>query len=193
MNHLAHFFLSCQSEDLMIGNFIADYIKNKDVESYTIPVQQGIQLHRQIDSFTDTHPIVKQGTKRLQSHHRKYAPVVLDVLYDYLLVKNWQLYSGRTLEEFTQEVYRTLERRVNELPPRLQKSISTMIAHDWLRAYGTYEGLKFTLQKMDERTSFPSNLAAAVEHLQADEALFSAEFNQFFPDLIKHVEEVCNC
>ena len=57
MNFLAHIFLSCGSEDLLIGNFIADFISNKEVNQYDPEVQKGIQLHREIDSYTDNHPV----------------------------------------------------------------------------------------------------------------------------------------
>lgn len=192
MNHLAHFFLSCQNEDLMIGNFVADYIRNKEVANFSAEVQQGIRLHRKIDTYTDQHPVVKQGTRRLQKHHNKYAPVILDVLYDYLLVNNWERYSEEPLVDFTQNVYHLLEKRFEELPAKLQKNIPTMISHDWLRGYGRYEGLRFTFEKMDLRTSFPSDFQSAVLHLQEDEAAFTEEFNLFFPDLVAHVEENCD-
>jgi len=85
MNFLAHLFLSFDNEDIMIGNFIADMIRNKDVSTFSEGVQKGIALHRKIDSYTDVHPIVKQGTKLMQPYHSKYSPVVIDVFYDYLL------------------------------------------------------------------------------------------------------------
>ena len=191
MNHLAHFFLSCENDDRLIGNFIADYIRNKEVANYSAAVQEGIALHRKIDTFTDTHPIVKQGTRRLQTHHHKYAPVVLDILYDNILVKNWSRYSGQSLSFFTKNVYQILEGRMDELPTKLQRRLPLMIADNWLERYGTDDGLRFVLAKMDERTRFPSNFTAAVEHLKADYELFETEFNQFFPELVAYVEQEC--
>ena len=87
MNFLAHLFLSFENEDHVIGNFIADFIRNKEVKNYSLEIQQGIQIHREIDSFTDNHPSVRKGTFRLRPHHRKYAPVVIDILYDHYIGK----------------------------------------------------------------------------------------------------------
>ena len=42
MNYLAHLLLSGDEEDLMIGNFVADFIKNKDLPHFTEGVQKGI-------------------------------------------------------------------------------------------------------------------------------------------------------
>ena len=69
MNYLAHLFLSCQDDDLLIGNFIADSIRNKEVDNYSAAIQQGIFLHRAIDAYTDIHPVVRQSTKRLHPFH----------------------------------------------------------------------------------------------------------------------------
>jgi acyl carrier protein phosphodiesterase len=89
MNHLAHFVLSGGDADLAIGNFVADFITNRQLPDFSAAVQRGIHLHREIDAFTDAHPIVKQSTKRLHPFHHKYSPVIVDVYYDFLLAKNW--------------------------------------------------------------------------------------------------------
>ncbi len=193
MNYLAHIFLSCNDEDLLIGNFIADSIQNKDLESYSSSIQAGVQLHRHIDTYTDQHPLVRQGTQRLHPHHHKYAPVVLDILFDHLLAKNWSTYSITSLSDFTKSVYEVLNRRKAEMPESLQKRLPSMIKYDWLGGYGTREGMQITLTKMDERTRFPSNFSEALNHLEADWDDFNAEFNRFFPEVIQFVTEECGC
>jgi len=193
MNFLAHLFLSCDNEELLIGNFIADFIKIKEVADYSPEIQKGIDLHRQIDTYTDQHPMVKQGVHRLRPHHRKYAPVVLDILYDYILVNNWSRYSGQSINGFAKDMYEILEKRMDELPAKLRKRLPGMIEANWLEAYGTKDGLIFTFQKMDERTSFPSNFVDAFDHMQADYKDFENEFNLFFPELIQYVDSNCKC
>jgi len=193
MNFLAHIFLSCQSEDLLIGNFITDFLSKKQADQYPPSIKQGIDLHRKIDSFTDNHPMVRQGTKRLQPHHHKYSAVAIDILYDYLLVKNWKRYSGQDFLAFTQETYRLLEKNWDKLPLRLQKQLPEMIADDWLTKYGTEEGMKYVFRRTKQRLSKPEYLDNVVENFMADLPLFDAEFNQFFPDVIALVESECAC
>ena len=43
------------------------------VSNYPEHIQSGIRIHREIDSFTDTHPLFKKGTKRLHSNYGKFA------------------------------------------------------------------------------------------------------------------------
>lgn len=68
MNYLAHIYLSGDDPLITMGNFMADGIKGKQYKTYLPQLQKGILLHRSIDSFTDSHPIVKQSTKRLHKN-----------------------------------------------------------------------------------------------------------------------------
>ena len=65
MNYLAHIYLSNEEEEITLGNFIADDIKGKKYIQFPLGIQQGILLHRAIDSFTDAHPIVKKKHKAI--------------------------------------------------------------------------------------------------------------------------------
>ena len=189
MNFLAHLFITNDDEELLIGNFIADFIKNKEVKNYSAGIQQGIMLHRKIDAFTDRHKKVKKGTRRLQAAHRKYAPVIVDIFYDYLLANNWERYSTESLEDFCVRVYEILERRIDDLPKKLRKRLPTMIEHRWLQAYKTEAGMRYTFERLAERLSKPEYLEGVMENLLAEEEKFTKEFNSFFPDVMEYVEE----
>ena len=55
MNFLAHLYLSQNNTNIMIGNFIAVHIIGNHFKDYSKEIQQGIFLHREIDTFTGTH------------------------------------------------------------------------------------------------------------------------------------------
>ena len=193
MNHLAHFFLSGNDEDLAIGNFVADFITNRELPNYTEGVKRGIFLHREIDAFTDSHPVVKQSTKRLHPFHHKYSPVIVDVYYDFLLAKNWDKYAVGNegdLRFFVDKIYNLLTNRVLELPEKLQKRLHLMIADDWLMRYTTFEGLNGAFLRIEKATTFPGNFGNAAAHLEEFLDEFDIEFNLFFPDLQHHVKEI---
>ena len=201
MNHLAHFFLSGDDDDIKIGNFVADFISNKEVDDYTEGVQRGIKLHRAIDAFTDTHPIVKQSTKRLHPFHHKYSPVIVDIYYDYLLGKNWErftskeinkesLYEGISVRDYINNIYKLLTNRKNDLPIKLQARIDQMIADDWLMKYTTFEGLNEAFNRIEKYAAFPGNFGNAALHLEMYLEDFDKEFIEFFPELMVHVQQV---
>jgi len=193
MNFLAHIYLSCDNEDLLIGNFIADFIRNKEVSNFSPEVQKGIILHRQIDTFTDEHPLVRKGTRRLLKAHHKYAPVIVDVWYDYLLANNWERYSGESLDDFSEGIYRILEKRIDELPEKLQKRLPIMIKHKWLQAYGTDVGIRYTFKRLSERLSKPEYMNGVVDNLLSFNKEMTEEFNLFFPEVIEYVRKNCKC
>lgn len=193
MNFLAHTFLSCDDDHLLLGNFLADFLKNKEVILLPESIQKGIFLHRKIDSFTDQHPLVKQGTRRLQAKHHKYSPVIIDIFYDYLLANNWSLYTEESLENFTQRIYGTLNDNLFLMPPRLQGRVASMIAHDWLMSYGRKEGLAYTFRRVQERVSKPEQFIEVMDSLDRDMELLTVEFNAFFPEAIQFIREECFC
>ena len=188
MNFLAHLYLSGENEELLIGNFIADFIRNREVPNYSVGIQHGIILHRKIDYYTDNHPVVRQGTHRLRVNHGKYAPVVLDVLFDYLLANNWEKYSDEPIADYTKKVYRILSKHQAILPPKIGNRLPEMIADNWLIKYGWDDGLRYVFERMKRRVSQPLLLNNAVESLKADYDLFEKEFNTFFPEVIAYVE-----
>ncbi len=188
MNFLAHIFLSGQSAHLIVGNFLADFINNKQVAALPRPVQEGVRLHRKIDSFTDAHPMVRKSVVRLRAHHGKFAPVVLDICFDYVLVKNWRRYATEDIHDFTKNTYAILEEHAYLMPAFLQQRLPRMIADDWLVKYGTEKGLRFTFERMKLRTRYPQFFDHAVDNFFKDYGLYEMEFNLFFPDLIEAVK-----
>lgn len=193
MNFLAHLFLSCEREPLLVGNFIADFIRNKEVVNYDPEIQQGIFLHRQIDHFTDVHPLVLQGVRRLYAQHHKYAPVIIDVYYDYFLSRAWGQYTSEPLSGFTKRIYLILQDNIEVMPPKLQRQLTMMIADDWLMNYTSFDGLEATFQRMSRRVSRPTDLQGVIQSLERDHDLLADEFGRFFPDVIQMTREFCGC
>ncbi len=88
MNYLAHAYLSFGQDEVLVGNFIGDFVKGKMMSTFPQEVQNGIRLHREIDKFTDTHPLVRAGQSYLRPLFRHYSTVITDIFFDYYLAKN---------------------------------------------------------------------------------------------------------
>ncbi len=87
MNFLAHAYLSFDREGILIGNFVADFIKGKELNRYHDEIFTGILLHREIDAFTDSHPLVRAGQSYLRPRFRHYSTVITDIFFDYFFGK----------------------------------------------------------------------------------------------------------
>lgn len=183
MNFLAHIYLSNNIPLVSIGNFIADGIKGKEYKSFPKDIQIGILLHREIDTFTDAHPTVRQSTKRLHQNYSHYSGVIVDILYDHFLAKNWNRYSNMPLELFVSDFYDLLEVHFELLPKRIQQMIPYMIADNWLLNYANIEGIQKVLDGMNRRTKNLSGMNNATSELITYYSEFENEFTEFFEEL----------
>jgi len=184
MNFLAHIYLSGNDEFITIGNFIADGIRGKDYLSYPDNIQKGILLHRGIDTYTDSHPTVRQSTKRLHKNYGHYSGVIVDILYDHFLAKNWKQYSDIPLVNYVNDFYDSLQTHYDILPVRIQKMMPYMIADNWLLSYQSIEGITRVLEGMNRRTKNRSKMNLAVNELQEFYIEFEDDFTIFFEQLI---------
>jgi len=184
MNFLAHIYLSQDDPNITIGNFIADGIRGKDYKSYPKDIQIGILLHRHIDTFTDAHPIVRQSTKRLHENYSHYSGVIVDILYDHFLAKNWSDYSNTPLPEYVDNFYKLLETNIDILPERIQRMMPHLISDNWLLSYAKIEGIQRVLDGMNKRTKNRSGMHTATNELRAFYTEFETEFTSFFKELI---------
>ena len=175
MNFLAHLYLSGDNESIIIGNFIADQIKGRQIDLVDESVLKGIYLHRAIDEFTDQHPVVLQTKERLRPTQGKYSPVVADVFMDHFLACKFHLYSPIPLEHFTANIFTLLKNNESKLPQRTQNMLVYMQKDNWLMAYRTMEGMDFILKAMSRRTKFESNMATAASDLEKDYILYEKD------------------
>ncbi|MCB0606936.1 MAG: DUF479 domain-containing protein [Lewinella sp.] len=193
MNFLAHFFLSCDQPDLAVGNFLTDLLRNKEVRQLPDEVQKGVKLHRQIDTYTDNHPIVRQAIHRLYPHHHKYAPVIVDIWYDYVLANNWSTYSDQHLQGFADDMYKNVLDAFEIIPDRVRRQVTGMIEDNWLTKYAHIEGIRDTFDRMGRYVTKPEWLAGAADHLLEELPALEEEFRVFFPELSSYVADQCPC
>jgi acyl carrier protein phosphodiesterase len=190
MNFLAHLYLSRDEDDeVIIGNFIADHVKGRTIDVFSPGIRAGIKIHRGIDAFTDAHPVFLKSKYRLAVNYRKYAGVITDMFYDHFLSANWTDYSDESIDRFTRRMYGIAMKKYFLLPPRTKRMLPFMAKDNWLKAYGTFDGLERSLRGMDQRTPFQSGMDRAVEDLKKDYKLYGDEFRKFFPEIIRHTNE----
>ena len=132
MNFLGHIFLTPNDDEILLGNFIADSVKGNPEKFYSGKIVEGIRFHRAIDTFTDSHPIVKRGVLRFRETQSKYASVVIDVIYDHILASNWNEFHGTDLESLAQSVYQRLEAQNKHFPTSVKRYFPYMQEQNWL-------------------------------------------------------------
>jgi len=189
MNFLAHLYLSQNNTNIMIGNFIADHIRGNNYNEYSKEIQQGIFLHREIDTFTDAHKVVRKSKRRLHERYRHYDGVIIDIFYDYFLAKNWSKYSEIPLDMYTDTINGLFSKITENLPIKSQQFIKYMVEYNILFNYKNKEGIAKVLNGMNSRTKGKSQMNLAIEDLQNLEEEFQEDFTLFFKDLIAHTNQ----
>lgn len=146
-------------------------------------IQVGIQLHRAIDSFTDSHSLVKETQIHLRPQIGHYARVISDVFFDYFLAKNWGKYDSKSLETYSLSVYQTLHSTPTTLPPSFLRMLYWMEQQNWLYAYRNLAGIQQALDGLTRRARFDSKMNEATHVLREKEEEIEALFFVFFQDL----------
>lgn len=163
---------------------MADSIKGHDYEKFDAAIKKGILLHRHIDSFTDMHPVYRQSKHRLHEKYGHYSGVIMDILYDHFLAKNWSTFSDEKLEDYANNFYQLLQDNYEILTERIKGMMPYMIARNWFVSYATIAGLEMILFQMDYKTKHRANMQEAVVELQEFYTEFESEFFIFFQELM---------
>ncbi len=172
---------------------MADFLNNKEVAILTSDILLGVELHKKIDAFTDNHKSVKSSVKILRKTQGKYAPVVVDILFDYILTQNWDKYSGQKIENFIQNIYIVFIENLEVFPEKIKVMIPMMIKDNFLMSCSTEDRLKMTFNRVNKRAKFENHFSSAHIDLFENYEELENHFLDFFPDLIAHVNEFCDC
>jgi len=188
MNYLAHAYLSGENDLVKIGNFLGDWVKGSDYLTYPEDVRTGIMLHRNIDGFTDKHPIVRESAGRFQLRYSRYSGVIIDILYDHFLASYWKDFSDITLHDYVNRMNNLILNHFEILPERLKNYLPGFMNERWIERYATLEGIRDVLETMSKRTSLPKETEFAISVIQAFYRDFRHEFFDFFGQIIEFVE-----
>lgn len=187
MNYLAHLYLSGESEKVLVGNFIGDYVKGNKYLQYPDEISKGILLHRHIDSFTDQHALHKAAKLPFRNDFGHYAGIIIDFVYDHFLARNWDNYSEITLSWFAKWSHSVLLANFKHLPVRVQGFLPFLIQHRRLESYASIEGITQAMHIMGKYSSLPSKAEKAQQILLKNYNDLEHNFEEFMEELIGYV------
>ncbi len=185
MNLLAHLLLSPSDPEVRLGNVAADFFPKQF--SPSPGVAAGIRIHRQIDAFTDRHPVVQRARRRFSPGFSRVSGILIDVFFDHILSLEWAEYGDGELNEFVADFYQTLVITKTALPAKPVEALDRMIEQNWLGCYGTREGMILTLERIQNRMSRQWRLPEAYQEFQHWEKELRMDFIEFFPALRNHI------
>lgn len=185
MNFLAHAYLSFNNPEILVGNMISDFVKGSRRFHYPQSIQNGITLHRKIDTYTDAHISTKEAKVFFRSEYRLYSAPITDVIFDHFLATDTAIFNGESLLNFTNNVYQILEDNTLHLPWLFNNVLLYMKTENWLFNYSKKEGIEKSLRGLIRRSKF------IIDHQMAY-ALFNENYYQLqqcYSELFKDVKE----
>ncbi|MCF2446491.1 ACP phosphodiesterase [Dyadobacter sp. CY345] len=185
MNFLAHLLLSGDNEEVIIGNYVGDFIKGRltgdKIIGWSNDFLLGVKLHRHIDMFTDEHPIVREAKHKAAEELGRTAGIAIDIYFDYFLAKYFDQFCNETLAAYSARMYDVIRKNDPLIPDHMKSMVRTMIKQDWLNTYETLEGIKLTFKRLSGRAEFLEVLNLADKDLKRNEEFYHNKFDLFFP------------
>ena len=191
MNYLAHIYLSGNDRQCQVGNFIGDFVKGNRYEEFPDKIREGILLHRKIDSYTDSHPLVLDTVGFLRPGFGRYSGIIADVFFDHLLASDFPRYTGgKSLRCASVNFYYASIRYYPYLPPRVKRFIWHFISTNRLMRYATYEGLNEAFTIMSNHKVPALRPTEIIDFLQRNHQELQERFDLFFSELVHYAESL---
>ncbi|GAC1379396.1 MAG: acyl carrier protein phosphodiesterase [Ginsengibacter sp.] len=189
MNYLAHAYLSFSNPDVLVGNMISDYVKGKKKFDYPKGIQRGMDIHRAIDTYTDSHIIVKEAKQYFQKPYRLYSGAFIDVVFDHFLATDKKEFpNDESLLLFSQTVYTTLAESLTLVPVPFQKMFPYMQKQNWLYNYQFDWGIQKSFEGLRHRAQYIPETESAYEILNSNYSALQNLYASFFPQLKEFVK-----
>ena len=188
MNHLAHFALTDQKPQTLVGSFLGDYVKGRLNGEFAPSIERGIKLHRAVDAFTDRNAIVRQSQKRFEKEFRRYAGIMTDVIYDHVLARLWQDYYDSQLEQFSKCTLGTLLEHAEMLPEKAHQTALRMFELNSMARYGTDAFIENSFIHLSTRLTRANPLDIAFDQFAQHRQALESDFRDFYPELV----DFCN-
>lgn len=191
MNFLAHAYLSFGQEELLTGNMMADYIRGKPTSDLPQKIREGILLHREIDDFTDHHAVNHEATKYFKETAGRFAPVFLDIAYDYFLASHSTYFpSQENLDAFAKDTYVKIAKHLQHTDERFQSMFQRMSQQNWLARYNQTESMERSFHSVTYRTKHITDTQPIFQAFLQHKTELKAAFDVFFPQVEAHVKNM---
>ncbi len=190
MNFFAHLVLAEATPESRLGNLMGDFCQGLDLKTLPAAVQAGIWRHRAVDRFTDTAAEVLQAKALFSPARRRFAPVMLDVLFDHLLLQHWQRFEQRPCASLCQQIYQDLWQQRALMPPAMAAAVAAIVQQDWFGSYQHLDNIGMALDRIASRIRFANQFTGSIAEIRLHYSTLDQLFLQFYPKLQLFVQQL---
>lgn len=183
-----HLLLSGDDEQILVGNFMGDFVKGRLDDRLPARIRQGVKLHRRIDSFAAGDPDFRRSRQRIAPEFGLFRGVLVDIFYDHILAASWDEFASEPRDRFLLRARWATERHRCHLPAELQRLVPFIYA-ELLPSYGSLSGIAAALVRMSRRIGHPNPLLGAERELLRLRAELETDFRRFLPVIGNFTED----
>ncbi len=187
MNLLAHLHAGDRlSPVAAAGNLVADFCRKSNCPEY----RAGIEFHKKIDAFTDSHPVVLEARQLFPGELRRFSAVILDLVFDYCLSRSWeQWHHANSRSDFIESRLEKILQVSDRLPTGAASMIFSMQQSKLLHRYAELEGVEFSMRRIVARRPKFAPMLGAISLLETQYHLVDETFQKFYPELLIYLRQ----
>ena len=187
MNYIAHIHIGCHTRTSLLGNFLGDFVKGSQLQHLPFELEQGIRLHRSIDVFTDSHPLIIALRQNFPREIRRMAGVIIDIYFDYLLMQTWNNYSNIDAHKVFTQFYQQLEQFSLPNNSHFNKQAERLKTHQWLNEYIHFETCYRAFLSIESRLKNRVIFAEDAQiFIRKHSKQLESSFQEFYPECLDH-------
>lgn len=183
MNFLAHLWLTDQAGLPLAGAILGDGLRGALPPHLPEPLARSVRLHRRVDVETDRHPLVVAARRRFAPGPRRYAGILIDLLLDHALARDWERYSAEPLPAFAGRTAREVAAAAPWFETARFPAPRAAPFEALLLSYREPRGIERAIERTATRLRQPQGLLDAMagwpEH--------AARLGQHLPALLEHL------
>lgn len=163
MNFLAHLWLTDRARLPLAGAILGDVIHGALPADMPPPLARSVRLHRAVDAHTDRHPRVVAARATFGPGVRRYAGIVLDLLFDHALARDWGGFSAEPLAAFAARAGAEISAGGRWFEAAGDPAPDAERFSRLLQSYATAGGIERAIERTARRLRRPDGLLHAAE------------------------------
>lgn len=162
MNFLAHLWLTEQAQLPLAGAILGDGLRGALPADLPAALAASVRLHRRVDAATDHHALVVEARRRFAPGPRRYAGILIDLLLDHALARDWPRYSAEPLPAFAARAARAVADDARWFEAARFSAPRPGPFASLLTSYATAPGIDHAIERTARRLRQPQGLLEAM-------------------------------
>lgn len=163
MNFLAHLWLTDRAQLPLAGAILGDVLHGALPADMPPALARAVQFHRVVDAHTDRHPRVTRVRADFPQGSRRFAGIVLDLVFDHALAQDWPAFSAEPLAQFADRAGLAMREGAAWFAQAGDPAPDAARFSALLQSYATAAGIERAIRRTADRLRLPDGLLRAAE------------------------------